>query len=103
VARYEFTRRARIGFRNILEYVEARFGPRVAGRVLDELVAAFELLVESPGIGHQRDDLTKDERIRFWSVGPTLIAYRATADSIEILFVERGERDWEQLLDVADP
>jgi len=26
-----------------------------------------------------------------------VIAYRAAADLVEILFVERGERDWERL------
>jgi plasmid stabilization system protein ParE len=45
-----------------------------------------------------RADLTKDPRIRFWAVGPSLIAYRSVADAVEILFVERGDRDWRRLL-----
>ncbi len=96
---YRLTPQARIGFRNILEYVEDRFGVRVAERVLDKLEAAFDMLAESPGIGHSREDLTADEQVQFWSVGPTLIAYRRAADIIEVLFVERGERDWERLLE----
>ena len=64
------------------------------------MIDAFELLAGNPGAGHRRDDLTDDSRIRFWSVGPTLIAYRAaSSDAIEILTAERGERDWERFLE----
>lgn len=80
----------------------SRTGVRVAERVLDGLEAAFELLATNPGTGHRREDLTADEHVRFWSVGPSLIAYRRANDVIEILFVERGERDWERLLE-EDP
>lgn len=96
---YRLTPEARIGLRNILEYVEDRFGVRVAEHVLDKLEAAFELLAESPGIGHVREDITTNEQVQFWSVGPTLIAFRLMDDLVEILFVERGERDWERLLE----
>ncbi|MEE9394834.1 MAG: type II toxin-antitoxin system RelE/ParE family toxin [Planctomycetota bacterium] len=99
MARYRLTPQARTGFRNILEYVERDFGVRVAERVLDRIESAFELLAESPGIGHSREDLTTDDRIQFWTVGPTLIAYRPGIDIVEILIVERGERDWERLLE----
>jgi len=99
VSGYKLTPQARIGFRNILEYVEDRFGVRVAERILDKLEAAFELLAESPGIGHVREGITSNEKVRFWSVGPTLIAYRLMDGLVEILFVERGERDWERLLE----
>lgn len=100
MASYRLTPKAREGFRDILAYVDKRFGAQVAERVLDRLVAAFEFIAESPGTGHRREDLTQDERIRFWSVGPTLIAYRpGSQDPVEILFVERGERDWERLLE----
>ncbi len=99
MASYTLTPQAREGLRNILEYVEREFDVRVAERVLDKLEAAFELVAESPGIGHRREDLTADERVQLWSVGPTLIAYRAAADVIEILFIERGEKDWGKLLE----
>ncbi len=69
----------------------------VAERVLNKIEAAFQMLAENPGIGHSRDDLTTDEQIRFWTVGPSLIAYRQKKGIVEILMVERGERDWEHL------
>ena len=97
---YRLTPKARDGLHDTLEYVASQFGASVADQVLDRLVGAFELLAGNPRAGHRRDDLTHDDRIRFWSVGPTLIAYRAaSSDAIEILIVERGERDWEKLLD----
>lgn len=99
MAGYRLTPRARSGLRNILEYVEGRFGVRVAERVLDKFESAFELLAESPGIGHARDDITKNERVLFWSVKPSLIAYRLVGDIVEVLLVERGEHDWGRLLE----
>ena len=100
MAGYRLTPKAREGFRDILEYLDKRFGAQVAERVLDRLVAAFEFLAERPGTGHRREDLTQDERVLFWSVGLTLIAYRpGSRDPVEILFVERAERDWERLLE----
>jgi len=79
--------------------VEGKFGVRVAERVLGKLEAGFEMLAASPGLGHGREDLTADERVRFWSVSPTLIAYWRVADIIETLFVEPGERGWKRLLE----
>ena len=101
---YRLTPRAREGLRDILECVHASFGDAVAERVLDQLEEAFVMLAESPGAGHRREDITSDDRIRFWSVGPTLIAYRPTQDSnVEILIVERGERDWEARMEQERP
>jgi hypothetical protein len=36
--------------------------------------------------------------VRFWAVGPTLIAYRVRRDEVQVLFIERGETDWEGIL-----
>jgi plasmid stabilization system protein ParE len=58
----------------------------------------LERLAANPGIGHRREDLTLNKSVRFWSVGPTLIAYRSEHSPIEVLFIERGEVDWERLL-----
>jgi len=95
---YRLTPRAAEGFRRIVYYVDEHFGAAVAERVVDELARAFEKLAANPGIGHRREDLTRDEEVRFCTVGPTLIAYRERTKWIEVLFVERGELDWENLL-----
>lgn len=97
-AAYRLTPSAREGLLRIVFYVEERFGSEVADRVLMELERAFEQLAAHPGLGHRREDLTRDARVRFWSVGPTLLAYRAQLKWVEILFVERAELDWERML-----
>jgi toxin ParE1/3/4 len=102
VSRYKLTPKARAGLADILEYAAYDFGPRVAEDVLDRHVAAFERLADSPGIGHVRPDITSEPNVRFWSVGPSLIAYRRSEDTIEILFVERGQRDWARLFGAED-
>ncbi len=99
MARYRLTTQARTGLRNILDYAESRFGVRVAEQILDKLLGAFELLARSPGIGHRREDITSNDAVLFWSVRPSLLAYRVVDGVVEALFVERGERDWERLLE----
>lgn len=95
---YRLTPRAEQGLLRTLLYVEGRFGVTVAERVLATLEAALEQLATNPGIGHLREDLTSDSAVRFWSVSPTLIAYRFEHSPVEVLFIERGEVDWESLL-----
>jgi plasmid stabilization system protein ParE len=95
---YRLTPRARDGLLRIARYVEERFGSGVAEGVVVELERAFQRLASAPEIGHRRGDLTADPDVRFWSVGPSLIAYRAGAEWLDVLFVERGEVDWERLL-----
>lgn len=95
---YRLTPRARDGVARISAYVERNFGGLVADRVLVDFTTAFEELAANATIGHRREDLTDDIRVRFWSVGPTLIAYRDAGEWIEVLFVEAAARDWEQLI-----
>ena len=98
MANYRLTSRAATGLRNILVSVSDAFGANVAERVLDRMEDAFAMIAANPNIGHHRHDLTLDDHIRFWSVGPTLLAYRSADDGIEVLLIERGGRDWSRLL-----
>lgn len=66
-----------------------------------ELESAFQRLAEHPGMGHRRGDLTDDEDVLFWTVGPTVIAYRSHGSGVLVLFLERGELDWERMLEVG--
>jgi antitoxin ParD1/3/4/toxin ParE1/3/4 len=59
---------------------------------IEKLFAAFELLAQTPGIGHKREDLT-DLSILFWPVGAYLILYRMQPEHIEIVAVTQGARD----------
>lgn len=95
---YRLTPSARQGLERIVQEVEQRFGTVVAERVLDQAERALHRLASNPRIGHRREDLTHDEHVRFWNVGPTLIAYRRGSTGIEILLIERGELDWKNEL-----
>lgn len=46
-----------------------------------------------------REDITSHDQIRFWSLTPSLIAYRVVDGLVEVLLVERGECNWERLLE----
>ena len=101
MASFKFTPSARSGLKKILKYVKREFGPEVAEEVLSKFVDAFHRLAEHPDIGHRRDDLCSEPEIRFWPIGPTLIAYRQRDDDIQLLIVERAESDWSRLLDTT--
>lgn len=98
MGRYRLTPRARLGFENVILYVERELGSLVATEVLDRLEGAFEHIAENPGIGHARADITRIRVSNSGQVGPTLIAYRSASEVVEILFVERAARDWVRLL-----
>ena len=74
----------------------------MADRVVDDLERAFQHLAEHPEMGHRREELTHDEHVLFWAVGPTVIAYRPHRSGVVVLFLERGERDWEPMLEESD-
>lgn len=92
---------ARRGIVDISVYLEAEFGSVVEARALERIYAAMEMLHEHPNIGHPRHDLSRREGIRFWSVGPTLIAYHFDTKMVEILAVDRADRDWKTRFDVS--
>jgi hypothetical protein len=64
------------------KHVKETLRPRGRGSGCRDIERAFELLAALPDPGHRREDLTQDDEIRFWTVGPTLIAYRTTIDWI---------------------
>ena len=96
---YRLTPQARAGLQRLLEHISAHFGVTVAEQVLSRIESALASLSEYPGSGHCRGSITSDPRVRFRRVGPTLIAYREAEGVIEVLFVERGERDWDRLFE----
>ena len=63
-----------------------------ADRWIAKLYEAFQSLARSPGMGHQRQDLT-GYPVLFWPVGAYLILYRVKNERIEIVAVTQGARD----------
>lgn len=93
------TERARTGLSEIASYVYNRFDIDVAVATVEKIERACQMLAGNPGLGHRREELTRDEFIRFWPVGPSLLAYHPTDDGIVVLFIERADRDWKRLLE----
>ncbi|MEM7204101.1 MAG: type II toxin-antitoxin system RelE/ParE family toxin [Planctomycetota bacterium] len=92
------TTNARHGMTEALDYVTEQFGAGARHRALDRIERAIAHLAAYPASGHCRSDLTQNPHVRFWQVSPLLIAYREADGQLEILFVERTERDWHALL-----
>jgi toxin ParE1/3/4 len=61
---------------------------RIIARIYDEC----QKLGETPGLGHERQDLL-DQRHRFWSVWSYLIVYRWQAQPIQVIAIVHGARD----------
>jgi len=62
----------------------------------EELVRAFEMLAQTPGIGHRRTDLTSHP-VFFFAVYQYMVVYRKS-QPLEIAAVIHGRRDVERIL-----
>ena len=71
-------------------------GIDVADRVLAEIYDNIQMLVDQPGMGHEREDVD-DPRYRFWSVFKYVIAYRTDRKPLTISRVVHGARDFRKL------
>lgn len=96
---YILTERALTGLSSIASYVSHRFDVDVAIATVEKIDSACQILAENPALGHRREDITSDESIKFWPVGPSLLAYQSTDDGIVVLLIERADKDWKQLLE----
>ena len=64
----------------------------LADKWIGKFFDAFELIGQSPRIGHRRDDLTAFG-VLFWPVGSFLVIYRRGKEAVEIVAVVHGARD----------
>lgn len=90
----ELTDEARTSLEWMLQEVMERFGVIVHERVLVRIESALSMIAQNPNIGHRRSDITSDTSVRFWSVGPTVIAYTNEGQRVLVLFIQRAELDW---------
>ncbi len=67
-----------------------------ADRVEVELHAAMKLLAEFPYIGHRREDVANPD-YRFWNLYDFVIAYRVRRQSVVVVRVLHGRRDFRQI------
>ena len=75
----------------------ARDSPTAANRVEDELHTAMKHLASHPGAGHRRADIS-DERYQFWPIYSYIIAYRCEANTLLIVRVIHGARNFRKVL-----
>lgn len=92
-ARFVLTLQAARDLAAIAAHVEREGSSEAAESVVLELVRAFQLLAERPGIGHVRDELSTESTVRFWVVLSYLIAFIPTETPVPILAIAHGSRD----------
>jgi plasmid stabilization system protein ParE len=88
---YVLSEEADLDLDDIWEYI-AQDNIDAADRWIGKLFDAFEAVGRTPGIGHNRNDLT-DHPVLFFPVGAYLIIYRAIRPTVEIVAVIQGARD----------
>ena len=89
------TQKAERDLEGIADYIGER-NPKAADKLLEEFEQVFQLLVNSPKIGHSRPDLTK-RQLRFWPVDSYLVIYKE-ASVLEIVRILSGYRNLFKIL-----
>jgi plasmid stabilization system protein ParE len=100
--RFTLSPEAQQDLSDIRDYYLHEADASVARYVLREITQALRLLARSPGIGHQRQDLT-DEKVKFWAVFSYLIVYDPAVEPLGIARVLHGNRDLERLFAQSPP
>jgi len=80
--RYVLTAEAQLDLRQIRDHVVDTGGVRASRYVVAAIVSGFRAVARMPGQGHRREDLTKRDELRFWSVFSYLIVYRIDREPI---------------------
>jgi toxin ParE1/3/4 len=94
---YELTAAARLDLLQAWNYLAETASLDVADKVLGDIEQAIERLVETPGLGHKRKDLTK-RQLLFYSVGWYLVIYRAKRRPLHVIRVLHAARDIQTIL-----
>ena len=96
MTRYLLAPLAKRDLQEIRDYI-AKDSTTAARRVVRELRAAMESLVEMPGKGHLREDRGDD--LRAWVVYSYLIIYRPETRPLQVVRVVSGYRDVPKLFE----
>jgi plasmid stabilization system protein ParE len=88
------TLEAEVGALDIWKFIADNESEKIADRVIARIYDECDKLAESPGMGHDRDELL-DRRHRFWSVWSHLIVYRWQTKPLQVIAIVHGSRDLE--------
>ena len=83
---------------SVFVYLAGNADVDTAERVTEKILAEIEEVGKSPGIGHQRNDLT-DRDVLFRGVYDLLIVYWKDTSPVEVARILHGARDVKRLLD----
>ena len=81
----------------LLANLEEHRGETFAREMTQELIAAFRMLAENPGLGHLRPDLTTNFYY-FFPVEPFLIIYERRVDPLPVIRILHASRDIKKVL-----
>ncbi len=99
MSRYVLTAEAQQDLQLIRDYLLKEAGVRVTRYVLNSIVATFQTLARTPGQGHQREDLTVRDELRFWTIFSYLVVYRIDKRPLIIIAILHGKRNVEKFLE----
>ena len=95
---FVLTPRAKRDLNDIWDQI-ADESPEAADRVSEHLERAMDLLAQSPGIGHWREELA-DKRHKFLLVHSYLIVYRFELKPVQVIRVLHAARDVQAILEL---
>ncbi|HEY1683734.1 MAG TPA: type II toxin-antitoxin system RelE/ParE family toxin [Tepidisphaeraceae bacterium] len=72
--RFLLSQQAQTALNQLWDYYYQRGGTSLADRILGEIYTAIKRLIEHPGLGHYRPDLT-DKPLRFYRVYRIFLIY----------------------------
>jgi antitoxin ParD1/3/4/toxin ParE1/3/4 len=102
VSRYILSIEAQSDLDDIRAYLTQQGGVYLARYILGDIRKALNFLVDTPGAGHFRPDLT-DEPVKFWSVFSYLIVYDPTRRPLGVARVLHAAQDLENLFQKSPP
>ena len=92
----EISREAEAELEEIWNYI-AGDNVAAANRMQAKFEQAFQKLIENPGLGHRRSDLTT-RAVLFWSVGQYLVIYQSSITAVRVLAILHAARDIADML-----
>ena len=90
--RYVLAPQAAIDLVDMWRYIKEPSSVTIAVRVESAIREGMGFLVEVPGSGHHRKDLT-DEQVKFFAVYSYLVVYRPEAKPLQNVSILHGRRE----------
>ncbi len=90
--KYVLADAARCDLIEIRRYLDEHAGPMIANGVLADVREAIRTIAKNPGIGHQREDLTR-HNVLFWPIHSYFVLYDPDSRPLSVLGVLHSSRN----------